>query len=148
MFILCFCIKIWTFKFSLNDSFNSLNSVSKNICHYHNKGSNLPPFVLETRMLRKCQQETYERQDLKLSPIHHSVIYQIPWIRQIHWISIPFRENSIGPFVSLLIPLFRTLDIQVSSQSTQSWHRRLSQVTAKCSYCKQVNCSGIWFSSL
>ena len=30
----------------------------------------------------------------KLNPIHASVIYQIPWISWIHWISDPFRENS------------------------------------------------------
>ena len=30
----------------------------------------------------------------KLSPIHAWVIYQIPRIRWIHWISDPFRENS------------------------------------------------------
>ena len=30
---------------------------------------------------------------LKLTPIYASVIYQILWIRQIHWISVPFREN-------------------------------------------------------
>ena len=31
----------------------------------------------------------------KLSPIHASVIYQIPWIRWIQWIPVPFRKNSI-----------------------------------------------------
>ena len=30
----------------------------------------------------------------KLSPIHASVIYQIPCVHWIHWISDPFRENS------------------------------------------------------
>ena len=32
------------------------------------------------------------KQIFKFSPIHASVIYQIPWI---HWISDPFRENPI-----------------------------------------------------
>ena len=36
----------------------------------------------------------------KLSPIHASVIYQIPWIRWIHWISDLFGENSIDHFDS------------------------------------------------
>ena len=30
----------------------------------------------------------------KLSPIHGSVIYLIPWIRWIQWIPVTFRENS------------------------------------------------------
>ena len=32
----------------------------------------------------------------KLNPIYASVIYQIPWIRWIQWIPVPFRENSVG----------------------------------------------------
>ena len=39
----------------------------------------------------------------KLSPIHASVIYQIPWIRWIHWIPAPFRENSIVSMVMLAV---------------------------------------------
>ena len=31
---------------------------------------------------------------LKLSPIHTSVIYQIPWIRWTQWSSASFRKNS------------------------------------------------------
>ena len=30
----------------------------------------------------------------KLTLIHASVIYQIPWICRNHWICVPFRENS------------------------------------------------------
>ena len=38
----------------------------------------------------------------KLTPIHASVIYQIPCIRWIHWKFCSFRKNSIEPvFVSL-----------------------------------------------
>ena len=36
----------------------------------------------------------------KLSPIHASVIYQIPRIRRIHCICDLFREKSIDPFDS------------------------------------------------
>ena len=39
-------------------------------------------------MLSRTQQNKSE----KLTQIHASVIYQIPWIR---WISVTFRENSI-----------------------------------------------------
>ena len=35
------------------------------------------------------------RRILKFSLIHALVIYQIPWICWIHWISYPFSENSI-----------------------------------------------------
>ena len=35
------------------------------------------------------------RRTLKFSLIHALVIYQIPWICWIHWISDQFRENSI-----------------------------------------------------
>ena len=32
-----------------------------------------------------------------------SMIYQIPWIRWIHWISVPFREIS-----NVVIPIINT----------------------------------------
>ena len=32
----------------------------------------------------------------KFTSIHASIIYHIPWIHWNHWISILFRENSIG----------------------------------------------------
>ena len=32
------------------------------------KGSNLPPLVLETRMLTQCQTDTFERWDLEIDP--------------------------------------------------------------------------------
>ena len=41
-------------------------SVTKNNCHQ--KCLNLPPLVLETRMLLQCQQDTYETQDLEIDP--------------------------------------------------------------------------------
>ena len=31
---------------------------------------------------------------VKLTQIHASMIYQIPWICLIHWTPVPFRENS------------------------------------------------------
>ena len=59
--------------------------------------SNLPPPVKETKMLPQHQQDTGSRDKsiFKLSPIHASVIHQIPWNRWIYWISYPFKENSI-----------------------------------------------------
>ena len=35
----------------------------------------------------------------KLIPYNASVIYQSPWLCWIHWIPIPFRENSNGTFL-------------------------------------------------
>ena len=54
------------------------------------------------------------KRTFKLSPIHASVIYQIPSIRRIHWISDLFRENSIVPqrlrLSQVLIVLVFTVD--------------------------------------
>ena len=47
---------------SLQFFLNSLNSVTKNICHL--KGSNLPSLALEIRMLPQHQQDTCGRQNL------------------------------------------------------------------------------------
>ena len=41
-----------------------------------------PPLALETRMLPQCQQNTCRDRIFKLSPIHASVIYYIPWIQK------------------------------------------------------------------
>ena len=38
--------------------------------------------------------QMWETGSLNWAPSHASVIYQIPWIRWIHWISVPFTENS------------------------------------------------------
>ena len=38
---------------------------------------------------------------LKLSPIHASVIYEIPWICLIQWIPVPFRENSTEAWIGV-----------------------------------------------
>ena len=62
---------------------------------------NLPSLVLETRMLPQCQHDTCERRFFKLTLIYTSVIHQILWICWIHWIFMPFRENSTGAELSL-----------------------------------------------
>ena len=68
---------------------NSLNSVTKNICHYSKR-------VWACHHLFKrpgdhSTSNTHVRDSiLRLSPIHASVIYQI------RWISVPFSENSNG----------------------------------------------------
>ena len=36
----------------------------------------------------------------KLTLIHASLIYQIPWIHWIHWVSVPFCKNSITTYIS------------------------------------------------
>ena len=45
---------------------------------------------------------TQQNKGDKLTQIHASVIYQIPWIR---WISFTFRENSI---IFSTVDIFRT----------------------------------------
>ena len=62
-------------------SMNSANSVTKIfvIREIEWKGLNLPPLVLETRMLNHSASKTRVRDRIfKLTPIHASVIYQIP----------------------------------------------------------------------
>ena len=53
-------------------------------------------------MLPQYQQDTggsARERIFKLNPIHASVIYQIPWMRWIHWTSKLFRENSIVEYL-------------------------------------------------
>ena len=82
-----------TIEFPYMVSLNLLNSVTKNIIfqkHY----SNLPPSHLLCKRptcYHSASKTLVAERIFKLSPIHVSVIYQIPWI---HWISDPFRENS------------------------------------------------------
>ena len=59
-------------------------------------------------------QEASTERIFKLSPIHASVIYPIPWICWIHWISHLFRENSIN--------VIREGHIIIVWFSDQSWH--------------------------
>ena len=81
----------------------------------------------------RCYHSTIKTQvaesSFKLNPIHASVIYQIPWI---HWISDPFRENSIamhnsvGQFfcvseVSELWILSQWVKTLVTQQGDQTW---------------------------
>ena len=68
----------------------------KNICHY-SKRAQTCHFLCKRP---GCYHSTSKRQVadtiFKLTPIHVSVIYHIPWIRWIHWISDLFtsRKNS------------------------------------------------------
>ena len=61
----------------------------KNICHYSKRAQTCHPATSCVR-----DQDATTAPARQLSPIHASVIYQIPWIRWIQWIPVPFRENS------------------------------------------------------
>ena len=50
--------------------------------------------MLETGCYHSASKTHVRYRIFKLTPIHASVINQIPWICWIHWISVPFRENS------------------------------------------------------
>ena len=52
--------------------------------------------MLEARTLPQHQQDTDENGIFKLTLIHASLIYQIPWICWIHRISVPARKNSVA----------------------------------------------------
>ena len=52
----------------------------------------------------------------KLSPIHASVIYQIPWIRWIRWIPVSFRETPLSSGCLSLSSLnIRSMDVTKST---------------------------------
>ena len=73
------------FEFSLN-AFTEFSKISdKNICTEN---------IVWTCYLLCKRPRCYHRVSkiFKLTPIHASVIYQIPWI---HWISIPFWETPL-----------------------------------------------------
>ena len=55
----------------------------------------------------------------KLTPIHASVIYSIAWIRWIHWIPFPFRENPIWVFHKWLS---RNSANSVNHDQIQEWY--------------------------
>ena len=87
-----------SFEFSLN---LSLNSVTKNICHYSNMAITRTCYtvtlVLETSMLPQCHRI------FKFSPTHASVIYLIPWI-QWKFSSLgktPLNLTSFGFYVAV-----------------------------------------------
>ena len=80
-------------SFSLTVSMNSLNSVTKKLSLLQ-KDSN-PSHLLCERPA--CYHSATHMRDriFKLSSIHASVIYLIPWIRWIQWKFLSFRKNSI-----------------------------------------------------
>ena len=59
--------------------------MTKIISHY--KGSKLLDFVLETRTIPQYKLDVRDN-IFKLTPIHATVIYQIPWICWIHWFAV------------------------------------------------------------
>ena len=71
-------------EFSLNVFTDFAELSDKNICYYSKRAQMCHPATSYTR------NQVRER-IFKLSPIHASMIYQIPWIQ---WIPVPFRENS------------------------------------------------------
>ena len=90
------------------------------------KGFEPASLVSETGMLPRSRKDTYQRQDLQINPNSGLVINQIPWI---HWISIPFRENSIEIKKKVSFSLFDT-NVIMSLQLThfkqfQEYHARL-----------------------
>ena len=69
----------------------------KNICHYSKRVWTCHPATFCVRdqdATTVPPRHMWEPGSLKLSLIHGSVIYQIPWIRWNHWIPVLFRENS------------------------------------------------------
>ena len=65
----------------------------------------------------------------KLTPFHASVIYQIPRIFCIHWISVPFKENSNNFLIIqakyLRIPVWTNVFIPRHSKSLPVEHPRI-----------------------
>ena len=67
----------------------------KNICHY-SKRARTCHVLCKRPTCHHSSSKTHVKDGIfKLTPIHASVIYQIPWIRWIHWKFCPFRKNSI-----------------------------------------------------
>ena len=95
----------------------------------HSKGSNLPSSHLLGKR-PKCYHSTNKThvrdRIFKLSPIHASVIYQIPWICWIQWIPVPFREfynATSGQPITLVKPKNRNL---MNFMDWNNWHHFLS----------------------
>ena len=81
-------------EFALNVFLEFAGFSDKNICHY-NKRVWTHNLLCQRQGCYHSASKTHVRDRIfKLTPIHASVIYQIPWIRWIHWISIHFRGNS------------------------------------------------------
>ena len=67
----------------------------QNICHYSKRAQTCHLLCKRPGCYHSVSKTHVRERIFKLSPIHALVIYQIPWIRWIHQISDPFRENSI-----------------------------------------------------
>ena len=67
----------------------------QNICHYSKRAQTCHCLCKRPGCSHRTSKTHVRDRIFKLNPIQASVIYQIPWIRWIHWISDPFRENSI-----------------------------------------------------
>ena len=81
-------------KFSLNifTEFSKCN-VQKVLC-FKIFGT-CPPLCIRPRSYQSTSEILVADKIFKFSPIHASVIFHIPWIRLIHWVSDPFREVPI-----------------------------------------------------
>ena len=95
-FIIYFRTGRWTLitiEFSLNvfTEFNKFGD--KNICHYSKRAQTCYLLCNRLGCCHSTSKKHVRDRIFKLSAIHASVIYQIPWIQ---WIPVPFRENSIA----------------------------------------------------
>ena len=67
----------------------------KNICHYRKRARIYRLLHYRPGCYHSASKTHVRDRIFKLTPIHASVINQIPWI---HWISVPFRDNSTRVF--------------------------------------------------
>ena len=70
-------------------------SVIFEFCHYSKRARTCCLLCKRPGCYHSTSKTHVRDRIFKLSPIHASVIYQIPWIPWIQWISLPLRENSI-----------------------------------------------------
>ena len=67
----------------------------KNICYYSERARTCHLLCWNQGCYHFNSQTHVRNRIFKMTPILASLIYQIPWIRWMQWIPVPFRENSI-----------------------------------------------------
>ena len=75
---------------------------SLNICHYSKRTRTFHRLCWRPGCYHGTRNTHVRHRIFKLTPFPASLIYQILWIHWIRWISVKFRENSIGWFVEIL----------------------------------------------
>ena len=90
---------------------NLLNSVTKNICHYSKRVRTCHLLWLRPWCYYSSSKTHVRDRIFEFTSIHASVIYQIPWIRRIHWTSFNVEKTPVGQEASEIWKLHYSLKL-------------------------------------